>query len=57
MPNVNLVRPRARGEPRSLQEWLERETRIAAATRPIRHALAQREHYTDLRGKRHPSPR
>ena len=54
MPNPNPVRPRARGTPRTLQQWLEPETRIAAATRRTRHALAQREQYTDLRGKRHP---
>ena len=54
MPNANPVRPRARGAPDPLQQWLERETRIAAATRPIRQALAQRRHYTDLRVQQHP---
>jgi hypothetical protein len=44
----------ARGTPRPLAKWLERETRIAVVTRPLRQALGQREHYTDLRGERHP---
>ena len=34
--------------------WLEREARIALATQPLRQALRQREHYTDLRGVNHP---
>ena len=54
MPNPDPVPPRARGTPHPLAKWLERETRIAAVTRPLRHALDQREHYTDLRGERHP---
>ena len=33
---------------------LEREARIARETRPLRHALRQTEHYTDLRGHHHP---
>ena len=34
--------------------WIEREARVAAATQPLRRALNQREHYTDLRGVDHP---
>jgi hypothetical protein len=34
--------------------WMEREARIAVATQPLRRALDQREHYTDLRGVNHP---
>jgi hypothetical protein len=34
--------------------WTEREARVAAATQPLRQALNQREHYTDLRGVSHP---
>jgi hypothetical protein len=37
-----------------LRGWMEREGRIAAATQPLRHAVNQREHYTDLRGVNHP---
>ncbi len=37
-----------------LRGWIEREARIAAATRLLRQALNQREHYTDLRGVDHP---
>ena len=37
-----------------LRGWIEREARIAAATQPLRRALNQREHYTDLRGVNHP---
>jgi hypothetical protein len=33
---------------------IERERRIAKATRPIRKALGQAEHYTDMRGMNHP---
>jgi len=33
--------------------WLEREARIALETQPLRQALNQREHYTDLRGVNH----
>ena len=32
----------------------EREARIAAETRPLRHALRQTERYTDLRGETYP---
>ena len=34
--------------------WVEREARLALATQPLRRALNQREHYTDLRGVNHP---
>ena len=34
--------------------WLEREARVALETQPLRQALNQREHYTDLRGVNHP---
>lgn len=54
MPNPDPVPTRARGTPHPLEEWLERETRIAAVTRPVRRALGDREHHTDLRGDRHP---
>ena len=37
-----------------LRDWIEREARIAAATQPLRRALNQREHYTDLRGVNYP---
>ena len=37
-----------------LRGWMEREARIAAATQPLRQALNQRNHYTDLRGVNHP---
>lgn len=37
-----------------LRGWMEREARIAGATQPLRQALNQREHYTDLRGVDHP---
>ena len=37
-----------------LRGWVEREAEIALATQPLRHALTQREHYTDLRGVNHP---
>ena len=37
-----------------LRGWLEREARVALATQPLRQALSQREHYTDLRGANHP---
>lgn len=37
-----------------LRGWVERESRVALATQPLRHALNQREHYTDLRGINHP---
>ena len=33
---------------------MEREARVALATQPLRQALNQREHYTDLRGVNHP---
>ena len=36
-----------------LRGWLEREARVALATQPLRQALRQREHYTDLRGVNH----
>ena len=39
-----------------LRGWMEREARIAAATQPLRQALNQRNHYTDLRGVNHPLP-
>ena len=54
MPDTSRVESRARGAGDPLQQWLERETRIAAATRPIRRALDQHERYTDRRGTRHP---
>ncbi len=34
--------------------WLEREARVAVATQPLRRALNQHRHYTDLRGVNHP---
>jgi hypothetical protein len=34
--------------------WVEREARVARETQPLRRALKQREHYTDLRGVNHP---
>jgi hypothetical protein len=37
-----------------LRGWIERESRVALATQPLRQALNQREHYTDLRGVNHP---
>ena len=37
-----------------LRGWMKREARIAVATQPLRRALDQREHYTDLRGVNHP---
>ena len=37
-----------------LRGWMEREARVAVATQPLRQALNQREHYTDLRGVNHP---
>jgi hypothetical protein len=37
-----------------LQAAVEREVRIAEQTRPLRAALKQTEHYTDLRGVPHP---
>ena len=37
-----------------LRRWIEREARVAVATQPLRRALNQREHYTDLRGVHHP---
>ena len=37
-----------------LRGWMECEARIAVATQPLRRALDQREHYTDLRGVDHP---
>jgi hypothetical protein len=37
-----------------LRGWIEREARVAAATQPLRRALNQRAHYTDLRGVNHP---
>ena len=36
-----------------LRRWIDRESRVALATQPLRHALNQREHYTDLRGVNH----
>ena len=37
-----------------LRGWIEREARVAVATQPLRRALNQRNHYTDLRGVNHP---
>ena len=37
-----------------LRGWMEREARVAVATQPLRQALNQRNHYTDLRGVNHP---
>ena len=34
--------------------WLQREARVAHETQPLRRALNQRQHYTDLRGVDHP---
>ena len=48
------TRSTARGSPGRLAGWLEGETRIAIATRPVRESLTQREHYTDMRGEPHP---
>jgi len=39
---------------RAVCRWLEREARLAVATRPLRQALSQPGHYTDLRGLSHP---
>jgi hypothetical protein len=39
-----------------LRGWMEREARVAGATQPLRQALNQRKHYTDLRGMNHPLP-
>jgi hypothetical protein len=39
-----------------LRGWMERESRVALATQPLRRALNQRDHYTDLRGVTHPLP-
>ena len=50
-----MTRPGGRSLPTSLlRGWLEREARVARATQPLRQALNQREHYTDLRGVNHP---
>jgi hypothetical protein len=48
-PSSGAVRPTSR-----LRDWVEREARVALATKPLRQALNQREHYTDLRGVNHP---
>lgn len=37
-----------------LRGWIQREAQIAVATQPLRLALNQRHHYTDLRGVDHP---
>ena len=37
-----------------LRGWVEGEARVARETQPLRQALNQREHYTDLRGVNHP---
>jgi hypothetical protein len=47
-PSGRVVRPTLL--PRG---WVEREARVALETQPLRHALNQREHYTDLRGVNH----
>lgn len=51
---MTLNRFTAPTAPAHLEDWLERETRIAVATRPVRRSLRQREHYTDMRGVLHP---
>jgi hypothetical protein len=38
----------------ALTKVLARSRRLANATRPVRDALSQAEHYADLRGRRHP---
>jgi hypothetical protein len=42
------------GQAERIARFIERERRIALATRPLCHALGQTEHYTDLRGVNHP---
>ena len=48
-PTGRAVRPTL-----PLRGWVEPEARVAFETEPLRHALNQREHYTDLRGVNHP---
>jgi hypothetical protein len=48
-PSGRAVRPTL-----LLRGWVQREARVAGATEPLRRALSQREHYTDLRGVNHP---
>jgi hypothetical protein len=48
-PSSGAVRPTL-----ALRGWVEREARVARETQPLRHALKQREQYTDLRGVTHP---
>jgi hypothetical protein len=48
-PSGRAVRPTL-----PLRGWMERETRVARETQPLRQALNQPEHYTDLRGVNHP---
>jgi hypothetical protein len=48
-PSGRAVRPTP-----LLRGWVEREARVARETQPLRQALDQREHYTDLRGVNHP---
>jgi hypothetical protein len=37
-----------------LRGWVQREARVARETQPLRRALKQSQHYTDLRGVSHP---
>jgi hypothetical protein len=48
-PSGRAVRPTS-----LLRGWVEREARVARETQPLRQALNQHEHYTDLRGVTHP---
>ena len=48
-PSGRAVRPTM-----LLRGWVQREARVASETQPLRQALNQREHYTDLRGVNHP---
>ena len=48
-PTGRAVRPTL-----PLRGWVEREARVALETEPLRQALNQREHYTDLRGVNYP---
>ena len=47
-PSSGAVRPTL-----PLRGWVQREARVAHETQPLRRALNQRQHYTDLRGVNH----
>ena len=57
MPNpvpTTPTGPAPPGAPRTqMSVWLERETRLAFATRPLRAQLADPDAFTDRRGHRH----